>query len=107
MVRNPFAGQPAKGVLTMVRRQPCYSIDEVGDRGTELYETKIRPLVEAGNTGRYLAIDIETGDYAVADQRYDACMMLIDKNPDVQIWIIRIGHVAAAKFGGGDTREKK
>ncbi|MBI3822800.1 MAG: hypothetical protein HY289_08990 [Planctomycetes bacterium] len=91
----------------MVKRQPRYSIDEIAERGTELYETRIRALVEAGNVGRYLAIDIETGDYAVADHRYDACMELKGKNPDAQIWGLRIGHVAAASFGGGDTREKK
>ena len=91
----------------MVRRHPRYSIDEVGDRGTELYETKIRPLVAAGNEGRILAIDIESGDYAVADQRRDAVSVLLDKNPDAQIWVLRIGHVAVSKFGGGDTREKK
>jgi hypothetical protein len=83
------------------------SIDEVADRGTSLYETKIRPLVEAGNIGRYLAIDVDTGDYSVADMRHDAVKVLRDKNPDANIWGLRIGHIAAASFGGGDTREKK
>ena len=91
----------------MIKRQFRYSADEAGRRGTELYENKIRPLVEAGNTGRFLAIDIESGDYAVADERYDAAKVLIDKNPDAQIWCLRIGYVAAASFGGGNTREKK
>jgi hypothetical protein len=91
----------------MAKREFRYSAEEAGQRGEALYESKIRRLVEAGNLGRFLAIDIETGDYAVADQRYDACKQLIDKKADAQIWIIRIGHVAAASFGGGDTREKK
>jgi hypothetical protein len=63
--------------------------------------------VEANNMNRYLAIDVDTGDYAVADERHDACEALRDKNPTAQIWGLRIGHVAAASFGGGDTREKK
>jgi hypothetical protein len=88
----------------MVKREFRYSADEAGRRGTAIYETKIRPVVEAENRGRFLAIDIDTGDYAVADERYDACQALIDKKPDVQIWTVRIGHVAAATFGG-DTRE--
>jgi hypothetical protein len=33
--------------------------------------------------------------------------MLFKRNPDAQIWMIRIGHVAAESIGGGDTREKK
>ncbi|MBM3994152.1 MAG: hypothetical protein FJ303_08365 [Planctomycetes bacterium] len=87
--------------------QPRYSIDEIAERGTALYEMTIRPLVEAGNTGRFLAIDVESGEYAVADQRYDACKVLLDKKSDAQIWTIRIGHVAAARFGFCDTREKQ
>jgi hypothetical protein len=91
----------------MVKRQFRYSTDETAQRGTDLYEKKIRPLVEADNVGRILAIDIESGDYAVADERYDACKVLFDKNPDAEIWTLRIGHVAVEKFGGGDTRERK
>ena len=91
----------------MVKRQFRYSADEAGRRGTELYEKRIRSLVETGNIGRILAIDIESGEYAVADERYDACKVLIDKNPDAQIWTLRIGHIAVEKFGGGDTREKR
>ena len=91
----------------MSKREFRYPIEEAARRGTELYENKIRSLVAAGNDGRILAIDIETGDYAVADERYHAAMVLIGKNPDAQIWCLRIGHVAVESFGGGDTREKK
>lgn len=90
----------------MIIRQPRYSADEFARRGKALYESKIRRLVEAGNLGRMLAIDIESGDYAVADEGSDACTPLIEKNPDAQIWCLRIGHVASERFGGRDTREK-
>ena len=91
----------------MVKRQFRYSNDEAARRGTKLYETKIRPLVETGNLGRLVAIDIESGDYVVADERRDACQPLFDKNPDAEIWIVRIGHVAVESLSGGDTREKR
>ena len=91
----------------MVQRKPRYTPEEFQRRGTELYESKIRKLVEAGNIGRVLCIDIESGDYAIADEGYEASIVLIDKNPDAQIWALRIGHVAVEKFGFGDTREKK
>ena len=88
-------------------RQRRYPSEELARRGNELYETRIRPTVEASHVGRICCIDIETGDYALADQAYDAAKELIDKNPDAQIWCLRIGHVAVEKFGFGDTREKK
>ena len=49
----------------MAVRKPRYSGDEFARRGGALYESKIRPLVEAGNLGRILAIDIESGDYGL------------------------------------------
>ena len=92
----------------MIKRQRRYPIDEIARRGTELYESKIRAIAQPGNDGRMLAIDIETGDYAVADEGLDACQELIDKNPDAQIWSLRIGYIAADKIGGGSlTREKR
>jgi hypothetical protein len=91
----------------MLKRQPRYSPEEFKRRGTELYEGKIRSLVEPGNIGRLLCIDIDSGDYAVADDKLEAAQVLIDKNPDAQIWCLRIGHVAVEKFGFGDTREKR
>jgi hypothetical protein len=91
----------------MVKRHFRHPIEEVARRGTELYEQKIRRLVEAGNTGRYLAIDIESGEFAVADERRDACKALFDKNPDAELWGLRIGHVAVESLSGGDARESK
>ena len=91
----------------MATHQARLTMDEVADRGTELYESKIRSLVEAGNDSRLLAIDVESGEYALGDTRREAVDPLKAKNPDAQIWLLRIGHVAVASIGGGDTREKK
>jgi hypothetical protein len=76
------------------------SMDEIAQRGGRLYETSIRHQVEAGNMGRYLALDIDTGEYVIADNRHDACLELRKKTPNAQIWGLKIGHIAAASFGG-------
>ena len=44
-------------------RQPRYSKEEFAQRGDLIYQTQIRPQVEAGNHGTIVAIDIETGDF--------------------------------------------
>jgi hypothetical protein len=91
----------------MGQRHPRYSSEEFARRGTEIYESKLRALVQPGNDGRILAIDIESGDYAIADEVLEAAQTLIDNNPDAQIWCLRIGHLAVDKMGAGDTREKR
>jgi hypothetical protein len=91
----------------MFKRQPRYSSDEFERRATELYETKIRSQVEAGTIGPKVCIDFESGDYAVADEGLEAAQILIDKNPDVQIWCKRIGYVASTGHGCRPEREKR
>ncbi|MFB2937550.1 hypothetical protein ACE1B6_20065 [Aerosakkonemataceae cyanobacterium BLCC-F154] len=40
----------------MAAQQPRYSKEEFAERGDRIYETQIRPLVEAGNHGKIVAI---------------------------------------------------
>ena len=90
----------------MLPRQPRYSKEEFARRGTELYESKIRPETENGNHGKVVAIDIETGDYELADDSLEACQQLYSRRPDAQPFCIRIGHIAVERFGGQSTLGK-
>ena len=40
-----------------------YSPEEVESRGEEIYDQQIRQKVEVGNKGKFVVIDIETGEY--------------------------------------------
>ena len=75
-------------------RGPRYSKAEFARRGQEIYETSVRPQVEKGNTGRIVAIDIETGEFEMADDSLAATDRLLDRCPDAQPWLVRIGHIA-------------
>ncbi|WP_204154322.1 hypothetical protein [Leptolyngbya sp. CCY15150] len=83
----------------MAIRQRRYSKEELAQRGQQLYESHIRQQVEAGNDGKIVAIDIETGNFEVADTILPATRQLFDRNPDAQPWVIRIGHRAVYHFG--------
>ena len=79
------------------RRYPKEVFARMGD---EIYENKVRPLVEEGNKGKIVAIDIESGDFKMDKDTLKASRYLIDKNPDAQIWCVRIGHRAVFRIGG-------
>jgi hypothetical protein len=89
----------------MAVRQPRYSKEEFAQRGDELYNSQIRSQVEEGNTGKIVAIDIETGAFEVADDIVNASEHLLAKYPDAQTWFIRIGHRAVYHFGARSLRE--
>jgi hypothetical protein len=91
----------------MVVRQPRYSKEEFAQRGDALYESQIRSQVEAGNHGKIVAIDIETGAFEVADDIVTASEHLLAEYPDAQTWFIRIGHRAVYHFGARSLRETR
>jgi hypothetical protein len=51
----------------MAVRQRSYSKEELAQRGQARYEAGIQQQVESGNEGKIVAIDIETGDFEVAE----------------------------------------
>jgi hypothetical protein len=83
----------------MAARQPRYSKAEFAQRGAALYESDVRSQVEAGNHGKIVAIDIETGAFEVADDILLATDRLFERLPDAQPWLIRIGHPTVHRFG--------
>jgi len=54
----------------------------------------IRQHVEAGNEGKIVVIDIETGVFEVGDTVMAATDHLFESIPDAQPWTIRLGHRA-------------
>ncbi|WP_448572070.1 hypothetical protein [Trichothermofontia sp.] len=89
----------------MTVRQRRYSKEELARRGQELYELGIRQQVEAGNHGKIVAIDIETGDFQVDETVVPATNRLFERHPNAQPWIIRIGHRAVYHFGARSLKQ--
>jgi len=84
----------------MLKQQSHYSAEETARRGDEVYEQRVRPLVEQSNQGKVVAVDIKTGDYALADDALAACDQLLARHPNAEIWCVRVGHRALHRIGG-------
>lgn len=102
-MRDAETTVPTEGRETaMPPRRPR---DEAVRVGKELYERDIRPQVEADHFGEYVAIDIETGDWAVADTTRIAVERLRAQRPDaVDVLCERVGYRALRSFGAGSLR---
>jgi hypothetical protein len=85
--------------------KPRYSKEEFARRGDALYERKILPKLTAKDRGKFLAIDIETGEYEIARDEMRAEDQLLRRVPDAQIWMVRIGHRAVHRIGILNRRE--
>ena len=83
----------------MSAQQPRSSAEEVARRGDEIYERTIRAQVEATHHGKVVAIDIETGAYAVDDNALAAARRLRAQYPEAEVWFVRVGHRALHHIG--------
>jgi hypothetical protein len=83
----------------MAVRQPRFSKEDHSRRGTEIYEQRVRPQVEAANRGKIVAIDVETGAFQIAEDTLTASDRLLARCPDAQIWCVRIGYRGVHRFG--------
>lgn len=80
--------------------EPRYSKEEFAERGQAIYEREIRPHLQATDEGKFVAIDIETGAYALDTDDYAATERLLGRHPNAQIWLGRAGHRATHRLGG-------
>jgi hypothetical protein len=80
---------------------PTFSTEEIGRRGQEIYEQKLRPLVETeGNIGKVISIDVETGDFEIDDDLIEAGDRLLARHPGAPLYGARIGYDAVYALGG-------
>mgnify|MGYP003339055121 CR=1 FL=1 len=79
--------------------EPRYSKSEHARRGKDIYERQIAPLVEPSNRGQIVAIDIDSGEFEVADKGLDAASRLLGRKPEAQIWCVKVGYPAVHRFG--------
>jgi hypothetical protein len=62
--------------------------------------------VGAGNHGKVVAIDVETGAYALDENALAAAKRLRVQHPDAEIWFVRVGHRAVHRIGLRPTPKK-
>ena len=77
---------------------PRYTSDEIVERGQALYDREISTLVEAIHKGKYLVLDIETGEYEIDRNDLAALERARAKKPDAALYILRVGYPTAYKL---------
>jgi hypothetical protein len=82
----------------VTERQPRYSKEEHARRGFAMYEQQVRRQVEAGNDGKVVALEVDSGAFEVAEDSLTAANRLLARCPDAQVWCVRIGRPAVHRF---------
>ena len=84
---------------------PGRAAAETARLGDEIYERDIRRQVEADHHGEVVAIDVESGSWAIAKDEMAATNRLQSQRPDAyDVWCLRVGYRALYSFGGRSLR---
>ncbi len=77
------------------------TLEETARRGDEIYERDIKPTLAEDQRGRYVAIDVDSGNWAIADTLRAATDEIHAHHPDPSaVWCLRVGYRVLRHFGG-------
>ena len=72
--------------------------EAVGERGLAIYESEIAPQLSDDDRGRYVAIDVNTGEWEIDDTR-EASNRLRTRVQDADVFLLRHIDIVTGYFG--------
>lgn len=78
-----------------------HSPEQVALAGSEIFDRQVRPVLRPEDDGKFVAIDINTGDFETDADDYAAVKRLRERRPQAEIWLERAGQPAAYRMRRG------
>ncbi len=79
--------------------QPTLTREEVAARGKAIYAERIQAAVEPGNLGKFLVIDVVTGEYEMGDDDVAVMKRAAARHPAQFLYGMRIGQRTMGRIG--------
>jgi hypothetical protein len=73
--------------------------EELARLGAEVFDRRVRPMLRPDDDGKFVAIDVGTGDFEIDADDYAAIARLRARSPEAEIWLGRVGAPAAYRMG--------
>ena len=75
----------------MPANPPQRTLDEVARLGGDVFDRHVKPALRPEDNGKFVAIDVNVGDYEIDEDDYTAVMRLKSRSPDAEVWLARAG----------------
>jgi hypothetical protein len=72
--------------------------EELARLGTEAFDRHVRPTLRPEDEGKFVAVDLATGDHEMDKDDYAAVMRLRTRRPSADVWLMRVGQAAAYRM---------
>ena len=79
----------------MPAAEPPRNLEELARLGAEVYDRHVRPALRPEDDGKFVAIDVGTGDFEIDEDDYAAVTRLRTRRPAAEIWLERAGQPTA------------
>lgn len=77
---------------------PRRDLEEIARLGEEVFDRQVRPKLRPRDQGKFVAIDVDTGEYEIDDDDYTAVTRLADRLPGAEIWLAMAGEKTAYRM---------
>jgi len=75
------------------------TLDELARLGGDLFDQKVRQTLRPEDDGKFVAIDVVTGDFEMDEDDYAAVACLRARRPAAEVWLIRAGYPTTYRMG--------
>lgn len=90
--------KPRKGFTVATGKR---TLDELASLGGDIFDRQVRPVLRPEDDGKFVAIDVESGDFEIDEDDYAAVTRLRSRKPAADVWLMRAGYRAAYRIGAG------
>lgn len=78
---------------------PSRTLDELARLGAEVFDRQVRPSLRPEDDGKFVAVDVLSGEYEIDASDYAAVTRLRARVPGADVWLERVGSRAACRIG--------
>ena len=69
------------------------------ERVREIMKERVQPTLHPGDVGKFVAIDVITGEFEIDEDDYTAVARLRLRKPDADMWLARAGFPTTCRIG--------
>jgi enoyl reductase-like protein len=67
--------------------------------GEDILHHRVEPHLTSQDTGKFVAIAVDDGDFELHDDDHTAVSKLLARHPEAQVWLTRVGQPATYRIG--------
>ncbi len=69
-----------------------YTLEDTDKRGQAIFKRRVLPMVNQGEKGKFVVIDVATEEYEIDQRHADAMARLLERRPEAEIFTARVGY---------------